>query len=147
MRISFTQLFRRPPLSKRFVKFVMVSGVAAVANVGSRIVFGLWMGYVPSILLAFCVGLSTAFVLNRRFVFRETVNPLHHQAFWFIVVNLAAVLQTLLVSLLLARWFFPTINFHWHTETVAHAFGVAVPVITSFLGHKHLSFRTVTHGR
>lgn len=147
MRIFFTRLLHRPPLSARFVKFVMVSAVAAVANVGSRIVFGLWMGYVPSILLAFCVGLSTAFVLNRRFVFRETVNPLHHQVFWFIVVNLAAVLQTLLVSLLLARWVFPAINFHWHTEIVAHVFGVAVPVITSFIGHKHLSFRITAHDR
>lgn len=128
-------------MSGRFVKFLMVSGVAAAANVGSRILFNIWVGYIPAILLAFCVGLSTAFILNRVFVFKETVNPLHHQAFWFTVVNLAAVLQTLAVSLLLARWAFPAMGFHWHDETVAHAFGVAIPVVTSFLGHKHLSFR------
>lgn len=101
------------------------------------------MGYVPAIFLAFCVGLSTAFVLNRLFVFRETVIPLHHQAFWFTVVNLAAVVQTLIVSLLLVDLVFPRIGFHWHPETVAHAIGVGVPVITSFIGHKHLSFRNV----
>lgn len=130
-------------MSRRFLKFLLVSGVAAAANIGSRIVFNLWMGYVPAILLAFCIGLSTAFVLNRQFVFRETVNPLHHQVLWFIVVNLAAVLQTLVVSLTLARWLFPTIGFHWHLETVAHAIGVGVPVVTSFIGHKHLSFKNV----
>lgn len=132
----------QPIVSPRFLKFLLVSGVAAAANIGSRIVFNVWMGYVPAILLAFCVGLTTAFVLNRLFVFKETVNPLHHQAFWFTLVNLAAVAQTLAVSLLLARWAFPTIGFHWHEETVAHAIGVAVPVLTSFAGHKHLSFRT-----
>lgn len=130
-------------VSQRFLKFLLVSSVAAAANVGSRVVFNFWMGYVPAILLAFCVGLTTAFILNRLFVFRETVNPLHHQAFWFTVVNLAAVLQTLAVSLLLARWMFPAIGFRWHGETVAHAFGVAFPVITSFIGHKHLSFRNI----
>ena len=129
-------------MSQRFLKFLVVSGVAAAANIGSRIVFNVWMGYVQAILLAFCVGLTTAFVLNRIFVFKETVNPLHHQAFWFTVVNLAAVVQTLAVSLLLARWLFPSIGLDWHDETVAHAFGVAVPVLTSFVGHKHLSFRT-----
>lgn len=129
-------------MSQRFLKFLIVSGVAAAANIGSRVVFNVWMGYVPAILLAFCVGLTTAFVLNRIFVFKETVNPLHRQAFWFTVVNLAAVVQTLVVSLLLARWLFPFIGFDWHGETVAHAFGVAVPVLTSFVGHKHLSFRT-----
>jgi putative flippase GtrA len=134
-------------VSLRFLKFLFVSGVAAAANIGSRILFNVWMGYVPAILLAFCVGLSTAFVLNRLFVFRETVNPLHHQAFWFTVVNLAAVVQTLAVSLLLARWLFPSIGFDWHDETVAHAFGVAVPVLTSFVGHTHLSFRTDERSR
>lgn len=128
-------------MSRRFVKFVLVSGVAAIANIGSRILFNFWVSYVPAILLAFCVGLCTAFVLNRMFVFRETTNPLHHQAFWFVVVNLAAVLQTLAVSLLLARWLLPLGGFTRHVDTIAHAIGVAAPVVTSFLGHKYLSFR------
>jgi putative flippase GtrA len=52
------------------------------------------------------------------------------------------VLQTLAISLLLADWLFPCIGFIWHTETIAHAFGVAVPVMTSFVGHKYLSFKS-----
>lgn len=129
-------------ISPRFLKFLLVSGVAAIANIGSRILFNLWMGYVPAILLAFCVGLCTAFALNRMFVFQETVNPLHHQAFWFTIVNLAAIVQTLAASLLFARVIFPAAGLHWHVETTAHAVGVAVPVITSFFGHKYLSFRS-----
>lgn len=126
---------------KQFAQFVMVGGVAAAVNVGSRIVLNRWMPYSAAIVLAYICGMVTAFTLNRLFVFRETVNPLHHQAFWFTVVNLAAVVQTLVVSLFLARWLFPATGFHWHVDTVAHACGVAAPLITSFIGHKHLTFR------
>ncbi len=58
------------------------------------------------------------------------------------MVNLAEVLQTLLVSLLLTNIVFPHIGFAWHIETVAHAIGVTVPIATSFVGHKKLSFRS-----
>jgi putative flippase GtrA len=128
-------------MSTRFIKFVLVSGIAALANIGSRIVFNFWMAFIPAILLAFCVGLIFAFTLNRFFVFRKTINSLHRQALWFTVVNLAAIAQTLAVSLLMAKFVFPAIQFDWHPDTVAHAMGVAVPVVTSFFGHKHLSFR------
>jgi putative flippase GtrA len=120
----------------------MVGCVAAAVNVGSRIFLNRWMPYSAAIVVAYVCGMLTAFILNRLFVFRETVNPLHRQAFWFTIVNLAAVAQTLIVSLLLARWLFPAIGFHWHIDTVAHACGVVAPIVTSFIGHKHLSFRT-----
>ncbi len=126
---------------KQFIKFLLAGGFAALVNIGSRIVLNRWMPYSAAIVAAYICGLLTAFTLNRRFVFRETVNPLHRQAFWFTVVNLAAVAQTLIVSLLLAKLLFPAIGFDWHIDTVAHALGVAAPLITSFIGHKHLTFR------
>jgi putative flippase GtrA len=98
------------------------------------------MPYVAAIVLAYCIGMATAFVLNRRFVFTGTDTPVVRQAGWFVLVNLAAVAQTLVVSLLLARWGLPAIGWDWQVETVAHAFGVAVPVVTSYFGHKWLSF-------
>ena len=130
---------------KQFLGFVMVGGVAAAVNVGSRIFLNRWMPYSAAIVVAYVCGMLTAFILNRLFVFRETVNPLHHQAFWFTVVNLAAVTQTLIISLLLARWLFPSVGFQWHADTVAHASGVVAPIVTSFIGHKRLSFRTGEH--
>lgn len=126
---------------KQFLGFVVVGGVAALLNIGSRIVLNRWMPYSTAIMVAYICGMVTAFVLNRLFVFRETVNSLHYQVFWFTIVNLAAVAQTLIVSLLLARWLFPVIGFRWHVDTVAHVCGVVVPVLTSFVGHKRLTFR------
>lgn len=127
---------------KLFVGFVLASGFAALVNIGSRIAFNRWMPFSAAIVVAYICGMITAFVLTRLFVFRHAANALHQQAFWFTVVNIAAVIQTLVVSLALARWLLPAIGFHWHVDTVAHVCGVAAPVITSFIGHKHLTFPT-----
>lgn len=132
---------------KQIVLFLVVGGVAALANILSRAGLNLVMPYVPSIVLAYIVGMITAFVLNRALVFTSADNRLHEQAAWFIAVNLAAVAQTVLVSLALDRWIFPAMGFTWHAATVAHIVGVVIPVFTSYFGHKHLSFRDRSGGR
>jgi putative flippase GtrA len=126
---------------RQFVYFIAAGGIAAAVNFLSRIAINTWMPYSIAIVLAYLLGMLTAFVLNRAFVFREATNPIHHQAIWFTIINLFAVLQTLGVSLLLAREIFPLLGFGWHRELVAHAIGVATPIITSYIGHKHLSFK------
>lgn len=128
-------------MSPRLLLFIAAGGLAAVANFGSRILLGQVMPYLASIIVAYCIGMATAFVLNRLFVFTGATNPIRQQMTWFVVVNLAAVLQTVLISLLFARVLFPWVGMDYRPETVAHAIGVIVPVFTSYLGHKHLSFR------
>lgn len=128
-------------LSPRFVRFVAVSALAAVVNFGARIVFSHWCPYPIAVALAFPVGLVTAFLLNRRFVFRDASDPLHRQVLWFVLVNLAGLAQTLLVSVVLAHWLF-ILGMGPHAEDVAHAVGIVVPTVTSYFGHKWLSFRS-----
>lgn len=128
-------------MGPRFFKFLLAGGVAALANFGSRIMLGHLIPYVPSIVIAFGIGILTAFILNRSFVFTEAENPIHQQMFWFAMVNIAALLQTILISLCFARWLFPAIGMDFHPETLAHAIGIAVPVFTSYIGHKQLTFR------
>jgi putative flippase GtrA len=128
-------------LRSQFVLFVIVGGTAAAVNFSSRILFSVWLSYPVAIVLAYLLGMITAFALNRAFVFRETRSKLHRQVMWFTIVNALAVAQTLAISLFLARWAFPTIGWAFQPELCAHAVGVAVPVVTSYLGHKHLSFR------
>jgi putative flippase GtrA len=125
----------------RFVLFLAAGGIAAVANFGSRIALSEVMPYVPAIVVAYCIGMATAFVLNRVFVFGDASNSMKQQATWFVIVNLAAVAQTVVISLLLARIVLPGMGIEQHAETIAHAVGVAVPVVTSYFGHKHFSFR------
>ena len=128
----------------QLVKFILAGGTAAAANFGSRILLSLWLPYEAAIVVAYLIGMLTAFVLNRAFVFTQVENSLRSQASWFIAINLAAVLQTLLISLLLARVLFPAIGMEFHPETLAHAAGVAVPVMTSYLGHRRFTFRSRT---
>lgn len=128
-------------ISPRFLKFLFAGGVAAVVNFASRIIFSQWLTYVVAIILAYLVGMITAFVLNRLFVFRSASNGLHSQIGWFALVNIAAVTQTVAISVLLARVIFPAIGAVAHSETIAHGIGVAIPAVTSYIGHKYLSFR------
>lgn len=129
-------------ISKRFIMFIVSGGIAAGANFCSRIVFSLWLPYSVAIVLGFMVGLVTAFVLMRKLAFKETSNAAHSQVIWFLVVNAFALIQTFCVSLLLARWLLPMMGVTRGAETIAHAIGVATPVLTSYLGHKRLSFRS-----
>src|ERR1700757_277224 len=94
-------------LTGRFARFMLVGGLAAIVNFLSRILFSHGLSYPAAITLAFLMGITTAFIMNRRYVFRDATNPLHHQILWFTTINLAALLQTLAVSLLLADYLLP----------------------------------------
>jgi putative flippase GtrA len=149
--MTYTKLENIPPdeetqqatksSKQQITLFIIVGGFSAAINFLSRIILNHWLSYALAIIIAYCIGMITAFLLNRTFVFKYANNSLREQAFWFTVVNLAAVAQTLLVSLALANYVLPALGLNWHAELVAHAFGVAVPVITSYIGHKHLSFK------
>jgi putative flippase GtrA len=119
----------------------VVGGVAALANFGSRFVFNRWVSFEIAVLLAYCVGMAFAFVLMRSFVFAGHSRGLHVQVRDFVAVNCLAVAQTLLVSVVLARRVLPAIGVHDYAESLAHAIGIAVPIVTSFFAHRNLTFR------
>ena len=58
----------------------------------------------------------------------------------FALVNAAALVQVLAVSVLLAGVVFPAIGLVWNAELIAHAIGVVSPVLVSYQGHKRFSF-------
>lgn len=125
---------------QRFVLFLLAGGAAALVNIVSRIALNLAMPYEVAIVVAYLIGMTTAYLLNRNFVFTASGRGVASEYVRFALVNLAAVAQVWVVSVGLARWIFPAAGFAWHSETVAHVIGVAVPVFTSYLGHKHFSF-------
>jgi putative flippase GtrA len=127
-------------VNSEFNRFVVVGALAAAANIAARILLGLWIGYLPSIVLAYFVGMVTAFLLNRAWVFARSGKPWTHEASWFIAVNLFGLLQTVCVSLVLARYVLPALGQVRWVDTTAHVIGVAAPIVTSYVGHKHLSF-------
>ena len=129
-------------MSRQFLAFLVTGGIAALVNFGSRILFGQWMSYSASIILAYLCGMTTAFLLARAFVFTDSQRSTTHSALWFAAVNVFAVFQTWAISLILARHVLPWAGVTTHAETIAHAVGIMVPVVSSYYGHKHFSFRS-----
>ncbi len=125
---------------RRFILFLGAGGAAAVVNILSRIALNLVIRYEIAIVVAYLIGMTTAYLLNKHFVFAASGRNVTSEYLRFTLVNLAAVAQVWIVSVGLARFAFPAAGFAWHAETVAHVIGVAVPVFTSYLGHKHFSF-------
>ena len=128
-------------LNRQFIRFLVAGGIAAAANYGSRFLFSTWLSYGPAIVLAYLIGMGVAFVLMRQHVFSATGTALGPQVVKFVAVNLLAVVQTLVISLVLARWVLPSLGIVTHAEAVAHLAGVLVPVATSYFGHRMLTFR------
>ncbi|AQW29903.1 GtrA family protein [Ralstonia syzygii subsp. celebesensis] len=128
-------------VSRHFLLFLLTGGVAAAVNWGSRIVYNLWMPYSAAIVVAYVTGMITAFILAKLFVFTESTQSTARSIVFFTLVNLVAVLQTWGVSVGLAYYVFPRLGLDWHAREIAHLIGVAVPVFTSYIGHKRWSFK------
>ena len=126
-----------------FPRFLIAGGIAAAANFGSRFIFSIFFSYAAAVPLAYLVGMIVAFLLMRGHVFNARNGSLAPQVTKFVGVNVLAVLQTLVISLLLAGWLLPNIGItdQVKAEAIAHLVGVLVPVVTSYFGHKFLTFR------
>jgi len=128
-------------LNRQFTMFVVTGGIAAAANFGSRILFNRWVDFSSAVILAYVTGMVVAFMLAKAFVFRESTQSTNKSILFFIVVNVFAVLQTWLISMGLAVYILPAMGVNAFTHEIAHAVGIVAPVFTSYLGHKHFSFR------
>lgn len=128
--------------TRRFASFAVTGGFAAICNVGSRLLLSKVMRYELAISIAYLIGMIVAFLLARRLVFEASQQPWRHELARFATVNVASFAQVWLVSVGLARYFFPWVNFGWHAESTAHLIGVASPLLSSYYAHKNFTFRT-----
>ncbi len=135
--MSLIETFRSP----RFIKFIMVGGLAALVNFLSRIGFSQFVSFSSAVILAYMVGMTTAFLLSRKYVFDKSSQSSVKQFYFFALVNMFAVVQVWAISVGLAEYLFVWLEFHFFREEVAHIIGLAMPVFTSYIGHKKLSFR------
>lgn len=127
---------------RRFGGFAITGSLAAIVNLVSRYAISLVAVFELAVVLAYIVGMTTAFVLARRFVFQPSGRTWVEEYARFAAVNVLAFVQVWIVSVGLLRLIFPGIGFHWHAEEVAHLIGVASPIVTSYYAHKHFSFKT-----
>lgn len=125
---------------RRFLLFVLIGGLASGVNFVARILWNLVTSFEVAVLLAFPVALTTAFLLNRLFVFPAGAGSWNGQFWRFFLVNLAVLVQVFVISVLLERLIFPSLGLLWHADEIAHAIGLITPIFTSYVAHSRYSF-------
>ena len=128
-------------LTPQFRVFLLTGGTAAAVNIGSRILFNQWVSFSSAVILAYLMGMITAFVQAKMFVFKESTQSLGRSIGIFCLVNGVAVLQTWGISMLLRYYALPAMHVTLFVPEIAHIVGVIVPVFTSYIGHKRWSFK------
>ncbi|KTD14145.1 GtrA-like protein [Legionella gratiana] len=127
--------------SRQFILFLFTGGIAAAINFSSRIVYSFWFNFSLSIFLAYITGMISAFILAKIIVFRRGTQSTHRSVMWFTLVNFIGIVQTWIISLGLVHYLLPLFGIERFIQEIAHAIGLVVPVFTSYIGHKRLSFR------
>lgn len=128
----------------QFSRFLATGGIAALVNLGGRYLLNFLVVFEIAVVLAYLLGMITAFVLMRSYVFGASQRFIGAEIYRFVLVNGVALVFVWLVSVGLHRIAFPAVGFTWHPDTVAHAIGVAVPALTSYFGHRFYTFSNGT---
>lgn len=127
-------------LERPFVRFALSGGVAAAVNILSRLGISKFTNYSIAIITAYFIGMTTAYVLMKIFVFEKSGRSVQNEYIRFGLVNLVALVQVWVISMILARYLFPAMGFDFYAETVAHIIGVLSPIATSYAMHKYFTF-------
>ncbi|HWH81832.1 MAG TPA: GtrA family protein [Burkholderiaceae bacterium] len=127
--------------SRQFVRFVLAAGASVPFNLGARVLLSKWLPYELAVLLSHLVGMLTAYILTRLFVFDASGRSAGSELGRFAIVNIVSVAVTWCVSVGLVRRVFPALGFDYHAEFIAHLIGLGVASVTSYIGHKRFSFR------
>ena len=126
---------------RQFILFIITGGSSAIINILSRVILSNFFRFEIAILISYGIGMITAFVLAKRYVFFNSNKSIKKSFPAFALVNLISVLQTFFVSIFIKNWliiFFDNLSF---IELFSHSCGLGILVFTSFYGHKYITFK------
>lgn len=127
--------------SRQFLKFLLAGGTAALLQWLSRFAFSHVVDFAWAVALAYLVGLATAFVLNKLFVFGASGRPVTTEMTYFALVNAVSFPIVWGVSILFGVFLLPQFLSRPLAEALGNAIGIVSPVGLSFLLHKFVTFR------
>ena len=130
--------------TKQFLLFIVAGGFAALVNILSRALLSLFMNFSSSVLIAYFIGMVIAFILTKKFVFISKNIDDKKSFLSFTLVNLFAVIQTYFISIYFREMILISFSKTSLANLISHTIGVLFPVITSFFGHKYLSFGKIS---
>jgi putative flippase GtrA len=136
--VSAAALFDRLP---RFVRFLACGGFAAAVNWASRFAWNMIMPFSLAVLAAYVTGMVVAFILFREFVFERSSTDTSEQVGNFVIVNIVGMAATWALANLLVYWALPSAGVTRHVEAIGHGIAIFAPVVTSWFGHRFLTFR------
>lgn len=129
----------------RIIRFLIAGSLAVAVNWLARIAlswaFAPALSFELAVVIAYAIGMACGFALYRGHVFPEAGLPLRVQATRFLGVNLLSAGQVWAVSVFLVRAGFPALGMTFQPEAVAHALAIALGAVTSYAGHRWLTFR------
>ncbi len=128
-------------LSKEFLIFLVTGGSAALINFSSRFFYSEYMDFGTAVIAAYVTGMVYAFFIFRLLIFKGSKQGLKREIGYFCLINALALIQTWCISVGLSvfwlnEWLGVSMG-----ESLAHFAGLCVPAFTSYLGHKHLTFK------
>jgi putative flippase GtrA len=139
--VNANNFIRRLYFSAQFVKFVLAGGVALLMNWIARILFDIWTSYSVAIFAAYAVGMATAFVLFRKYVFPASGQARRREITYFVVVNIVALPIVWIVSKFLGDVVLTKLLQTDEARALGHAIAITLPVFINFLAHKFVTFK------
>ncbi|MEO1251520.1 MAG: GtrA family protein [Pseudomonadota bacterium] len=127
--------------SPQFFRFLLVGGVALGLHWAARLLFDIWTTYTTAIVLAYGVGMASAYALNRVLVFPLSGNPMRIEIAYFFGVNIASFPFVWGAAEVLGRYVFTVLLEADFARAAGHAVAITLPVFVNFAAHKFLTFR------
>jgi putative flippase GtrA len=136
---ALSRTVRRLAADQR-LRFLVVGGVNTLVGLAAFSAFELTIGrylgqfgYLASLLFSYAIGITVAFTLHRKFVFKVRGNVLVDLG-RFVLANMVGLgFNTLILPLLVTVSGLPPI--------IAQAISAFIVAIASYFMHKHFSFR------
>ena len=144
-------------LTPRFARYIVCSGLAAVANFATGLVFynlagwdGTW-SYKFAVTLGFGAGMVVSYILNRYFTFARSGRRLHREIRTFIIVSLGGLLLTVLIAASLRAYVTPALlgylpehgllqTMAADPEATSHFIAIGLVLFYSFTSHRLFTF-------
>jgi putative flippase GtrA len=126
--------------TKQFLGFLAVGGGAAFLHWLARLLLSVWLPFSWAVIVAYGIGMLVAFLLNSFFVFPKSKRSKVLQARDFVLVNLSFLPLVWLASMQVNSWL-KTLGMMQHSEELAHAIAIAIPMLATFLIYKFFTFK------
>lgn len=83
-----------------------------------------------------------AYILSRKIVFKQKSKKQKIQSYaYFLFFNLIAITQIWFFSILFSKYLLPSLGIHSYIYEISHAISIAIPVFSSYFGHKFFTFK------